>query len=71
MRVRVALALLLCCASARAHELGTIRVTARFQKGGAFAIDAVVDRREMKPMIARTLRVMMGLAPAAEKASAG
>ena len=34
-------------------------------------LDAVVDRRELKPTIARTIRVMMGLPPAAEKPAAG
>jgi acetyl-CoA carboxylase carboxyl transferase subunit beta len=33
-------------------------------------LDAVVDRRELKALIARTLRVMMGLAPAGEKVPA-
>jgi acetyl-CoA carboxylase carboxyl transferase subunit beta len=30
-------------------------------------LDAIVDRRELKPTIARTIRVMMGLPPANEK----
>ena len=35
--------------SAGAHELGTIRVIARFQKGGAYDIDAIVDREHLPP----------------------
>ena len=35
--------------SASAHELGTIRVTARFHKGGAYEIDAIVDREHLPP----------------------
>jgi hydrogenase/urease accessory protein HupE len=34
---------------AAAHELGTIRVVARFQKGGRYAIDAIVDRQHLPP----------------------
>lgn len=32
-----------------AHELGTIRVVARFQKGGRYEIDAIVDRQHLPP----------------------
>jgi len=35
--------------AALAHELGTIRVTARFQKGGRYEIDAIVDRQHLPP----------------------
>lgn len=38
-----------CVPGAGAHELGTIRVTARFQKGGAYTIDAIVDRQHLPP----------------------
>jgi hypothetical protein len=34
---------------ALAHELGTIRVVARFRKGGAYEIDAIVDRQHLPP----------------------
>ena len=37
------------CAAASAHELGTIRVVARFQKDGTFAVDAIVDRQHLPP----------------------
>src|SRR5712691_3301400 len=45
------LGLLLLAASAGlfAHELGTIRVTARFQKDGTYRIDAIVDREHLPP----------------------
>jgi hypothetical protein len=35
--------------SAFAHELGTIRVVARFRKGGAYEVDAIVDRQHLPP----------------------
>jgi hypothetical protein len=35
--------------AARAHELGTIRVVARFQKGGRYEIEAIVDRQHLPP----------------------
>jgi hydrogenase/urease accessory protein HupE len=47
--VLAALLLSLCAATARAHELGTIRVTARFHKGGAYEVDAIVDREHLPP----------------------
>jgi HupE / UreJ protein len=34
---------------ASAHELGTIRVVARFEKGGRYEIDAIVDRQHLPP----------------------
>ncbi|MFY9551664.1 MAG: HupE/UreJ family protein [Thermoanaerobaculia bacterium] len=40
---------LLAPALAWAHELGTIRVSARFQKGGTYQIDAIVDRQHLPP----------------------
>jgi hypothetical protein len=43
------LLLALAAGAARAHELGTIRVVARFQKGGAYTIDAIVDREHLPP----------------------
>lgn len=36
-------------AGAAAHELGTIRVVARFEKGGRYEIDATVDRQHLPP----------------------
>jgi hypothetical protein len=48
-RAAAALVIVLSAASAAAHELGTIRVTARFHKGGAYEIDAVVDREHLPP----------------------
>jgi hydrogenase/urease accessory protein HupE len=39
----------LCAAPGLAHELGTIRVVARFQKDGTYAIDAIVDRQHLPP----------------------
>ncbi len=32
-----------------AHELGTVRVVARFEKGGRYEIDAIVDRQHLPP----------------------
>jgi len=32
-----------------AHELGTIRVSVRFQKDGTYVVDAVVDRQHLPP----------------------
>ncbi len=52
MRRTLAAALLLFAALSRgaaAHELGTIRVVARFQKGGRYEIDAIVDRQHLPP----------------------
>jgi hypothetical protein len=37
------------CSRVLGHELGTIRVTARFQKGGRYEIDAIVDRQHLPP----------------------
>jgi hydrogenase/urease accessory protein HupE len=48
-RAAAALLLVFCAAAAPAHELGTIRVTARFHKGGAYEIDAIVDREHLPP----------------------
>ena len=48
-RAAGALLLVLCAVSAAAHELGTIRVTARFHQGGAYEIDAIVDREHLPP----------------------
>ncbi len=48
-RAAAALLIILSAAAASAHELGTIRVTARFHKGGAYEIDAVVDREHLPP----------------------
>jgi len=42
-------ALALGAAPAAAHELGTIRVVARFHKGGAYEVDAIVDRQHLPP----------------------
>jgi hypothetical protein len=36
-------------AAATAHELGTVRVVARFEKGGRYEIDAIVDRQHLPP----------------------
>jgi hydrogenase/urease accessory protein HupE len=41
--------LLLLPAGALAHELGTIRVSARFQKNGTYRVDAIVDRQHLPP----------------------
>ncbi|HYX21324.1 MAG TPA: HupE/UreJ family protein [Thermoanaerobaculia bacterium] len=52
MRRRLALALALAAAMsgrASAHELGTVRVVARFEKGGRYEIDAIVDRQHLPP----------------------
>lgn len=52
MRRTIAATLLLFAALSRegsAHELGTIRVVARFQKGGRYEIDAIVDRQHLPP----------------------
>ncbi|HTR04599.1 MAG TPA: HupE/UreJ family protein [Thermoanaerobaculia bacterium] len=53
MTRRLVLAALLLVAGrprgAAAHELGTIRVVARFEKGGRYAIDAIVDREHLPP----------------------
>jgi hydrogenase/urease accessory protein HupE len=48
-RAPAALLLVLCASTAAAHELGTIRVTVRFHKGGDYEIDAVVDREHLPP----------------------
>lgn len=48
-RIAVALLLALCPGSAQSHELGTIRVTVRFRKGGAYEIAAIVDREHLPP----------------------
>src|SRR5215831_16877731 len=32
-----------------AHELGTIRVSVRFQKDGTYQVDAIVDRQHLPP----------------------
>src|SRR4029453_15475639 len=32
-----------------AHELGTIRVSVRFQKDGTYIVDAIVDRQHLPP----------------------
>jgi HupE / UreJ protein len=45
----LALPLLALAGSALAHELGTIRVFARFQKAGTYEIDAIVDRQHLPP----------------------
>src|SRR3954449_7606486 len=45
-------AALICCSSVgtvSAHELGSIRVSARFQKDGTYTIDAIVDREHLPP----------------------
>jgi len=47
------LVLALVAGAARAHELGTIRVTARFHKGGSYEIDAIVDREHVGPAQAK------------------
>jgi len=38
-----------------AHELGTIRVFVRFEKGGGYVVDAVVDRQHLPPGFGTTL----------------
>ncbi|MEP6994497.1 MAG: HupE/UreJ family protein [Acidobacteriota bacterium] len=48
-RFTAVLCLWLCAGAAVAHELGTIRVTARFRKGGSYEIDATVDREHLPP----------------------
>jgi hypothetical protein len=48
-RTAAALILIFGAAAARAHELGTIRVIARFHQGGAYEIDAIVDREHLPP----------------------
>src|SRR5438105_1034308 len=47
----------LAAAAARAHELGTIRVVARFHRDGAFAIDAIVDRQHLPPGFGTAARI--------------
>ena len=49
---RLAIALVLAAAvsgRAFAHELGTVRVVARFEKGGRYEVDAIVDRQHLPP----------------------
>jgi HupE / UreJ protein len=41
--------------SAAAHELGTIRVFVRFEKGGGYTVDAIVDRQHLPPGFGTTL----------------
>ena len=50
-RLRLAAALVLAAVSASAfgHELGTVRVVARFERGGRYEIDAIVDRQHLPP----------------------
>jgi hypothetical protein len=38
-----------------AHELGTIRVYVRFDKGGGYVVDAIVDRQHLPPGFGTTL----------------
>ena len=42
-------------ASLAAHELGTIRIFVRFEKGGGDVVDAVVDRQDLPPGPGTTL----------------
>ena len=56
-RIAAALCLSLCAVAAMAHELGTIRVTARFRRGGAYEIDAIVDREHLPPGFGRSGRI--------------
>lgn len=51
--------------SALAHELGTIRVTARFRKGGAYEIDAIIDRQHLPPGYGAGRSIDPGLGPVA------
>jgi hydrogenase/urease accessory protein HupE len=46
-----------------AHELGTIRVVARFQKGGRYEIDAIVDRQHLPPGFGAGARIDPRLEP--------
>jgi hypothetical protein len=50
-RLGLTLALAIASVSGRAlaHELGTVRVVARFEKGGRYEIDAIVDRQHLPP----------------------
>ena len=51
--------------AAAAHELGTIRVTARFQKGGRYEIDAIVDREHLPPGFGASERIDPRVGPVA------
>jgi len=59
-------------AEAPAHELGTIRVVARFRRGGDYEIDAIVDRQHLPPgfgakaVIDPRLRTIRNLGPQLE-----
>jgi len=46
-----------------AHELGTIRVVARFEKGGRYEIDAIVDRQHLPPGFGAGARIDPRLEP--------
>ncbi len=57
-----------------AHELGTIRVSVRFQKDGTYQVDAIVDRQHLPPgfgasgnRIQRRFELVENLAPELEK----
>jgi hypothetical protein len=49
--------------SALAHELGTIRVVARFRKGGAYEVDAIVDRQHLPPGFGAGVTIDPSLGP--------
>src|SRR6266849_2063319 len=69
--------LLLLPAGALAHELGTIRVSARFQKNGTYQVDAIVDRQHLPPGFGAAGRIaprfgrIEGLTPELERRIGG
>jgi hypothetical protein len=66
LRRLAALLLLSAPAWAGAHELGTIRVVARFQKDGTYAIDAIVDRQHLPPGFGASARIAQRWEPIAD-----
>ena len=59
----LAAVLVLAASGLGAHELGTIRVVARFEKGGRYEIDAIVDRPHLPPGFAAGARIDPRLEP--------
>src|SRR5690348_15302185 len=64
-RLLLAAALLCAAASVSAHELGSIRVSAHFQKDGTYRIDATVDREHLPPGFGDGRRIDPRLLPIA------
>jgi hypothetical protein len=54
-RLAVAILGLALAVPAIAHELGTIRVYVRFDQGGGYTVDAIVDRQHLPPGFGTTL----------------